>query len=401
MRGLTVAVLLGCLLAGAARAEDELPPAMVAVADAIDLGNQRQYKAAIKKLESVLKDDSQNLDARVGRGVYRYHSGDAAGARKDLQAAFSSQVWEHRLVESKTGTDVSVTQTRLDTSELRQTGVAILVLMAAREGDVAGANKLLARGRGVFGDVPALLAVEARVLAADGKMEKAWPTLAKALTRPDPTGFVAAVASEMLALDPEGCPQPVKDWLQAAGQWTAHYNAAIGHLRARDYPACVAEVADGLATFPDHPKMLDVGYPCAARVDLARAESWLEKLGGPRKAEPWSVLAHARTLQTNHRPDEALTLLDGMPHKLPGELPAQVETTQLDLLVKAGRLDDAQKACRGDALVAELGVGHALVNAKKLDDAVAFLEKLCPKMKGQAAYGNCSQLLEYAVAAPR
>lgn len=374
----------------------EMPESMLKVAEAIDLANAGDRRGANKVLDKVLDKEPNQVDARVARGVNFYVMGEHDKARDDLAKAYNGAVWEHKDVEQISMTEVSATTSTLDLTEQRRTGAAMLVVIAARDGKISEGSDLIGRSMAVFGDHPQAHAAQARLLLADGKGSEAWTQLRMALVEPDSTLFVQSVASEMMALDPKGAPLEVSDWLKAAGQWTAHYNAAIGHFQDRRYGGCVDEADLGLQAFPEHERMLEIGYPCAARADLVKAKEWLDVLGGPRKAEPWSVLAHGRLLAETKRTNEALDLVAKIPAKKGTDLAQQIETLQLEVLLKEGRLDDAIRYSRGHAAEAELQVGYALIEKERWAESEKLLDGVCPDLKGTSTEGHCLKLLEYA-----
>lgn len=387
--------MIGSLLAVALAADPAVPASMAAVAEAIETANDGDRKAAVKLLDKVLAAEPENPDARVARGMNLYHLGDVDRARDDLAFAFTAEAWADRKVEQTSMTEVATTTTTLDLLDLRKSAAGLLIVLAARDGAVAEGTRLSEKSLATFGEHPQLLAARARLGLASGSTD-AWTHLGTALLQPDPTLFVQSVASEMAAIDPANTPAAVSDWLKAAGQWTAHHNAAIGHLKAKRYEDCADEAAAGLAAHPGHAPMLQVGYDCASRADVGRADAWLRDLGGARKVEPWSALAHARLLVKAKRPDDALEILAALPDKIDGDLPGQAEALRIEILLAAGRLNDAARACAGHAPVAELSVGYALINASRFDEAAKLLDKVCPLLRGQTAEGSCIELRDYA-----
>ena len=386
--------------AGKLVTDDGPPPDMLAVAEALEQANAGDRRGAIRSLNRVIQDYPGNVDAHVGRGVNHYMLGNTEAAGEDLSFAFQTEAWEQRETQTEGFTEVTTTITTLDLVDQRKTGAAMLVVMAVRSGDVPEGTRVATRARDTFGDHPQVLAATARLELAGGESKTAWTILESAMRPFDSTLFVQSVASEMVALDPENAPVSVTDWLKQAGQWTAYYNAAAGHLKTRQFEACVHEAAEGLVTFPDHPKMLAVGYPCAARADLQRAEQWLLASGGAKKAEPWSVIAHARSLRQYQRPDDALRLLQRMSRKLTGDLAAQRETLALDILLDGKRLDEALHWSTGHAPIAEANVGYALIQAERYTEALKLLTEVCPALNGTSGQVSCDQMLEYVKGSP-
>ena len=94
--------------------------------------------------------------------------------------------------------------------------------------------------------------------------------------------------------------------------------------------------------------------------------------------------------------DPALNLLQNQINASTQQTAQQVETLQIDIFLKARRLDDAVRACRGEAAVAEINVAYKLIEAERWADAQKLLSGICPGLRGQSAEGNCLQLLEYA-----
>jgi hypothetical protein len=371
---------------------------MLQVIEAVEQSNAGDRKGANKVFDKVLERHPTNVDAHAGRGVNRYLLDDERGAREDLSFAFSNRAWEEVTITQESMTEVVETKHRLDLIDLRRTGAAMLIVLEARGGDKREARGHMKKAGEVFGTHPVLQAADARLNQAEGNVADGWNLLLLALEQPDPTLFITSIASEMLANDPNTAPPLVHDRLTEAGQWTVHYNTAIGHLRDRAFGNCVKATAEGLEAFPGNRKMLDVGYPCAARVDVPRAEAWLQDIGGPRHAEAWSVLAHARTLADHNHDDKSLALLKKMDTRSGSDLAQQRETLALDILVSGGRLDEAIHHARGDAPLAEANLGYALMTAERFSETVKLLTAVCPQLKGMSGYEQCQQMLTYSAA---
>ncbi|NCG17675.1 MAG: hypothetical protein GWP91_01485 [Rhodobacterales bacterium] len=380
----------------AGNSDHESPVIMVEVMDALEQGNAGDRKGAIRSLDKVLADIPGHVDARVGRGINRYLLGDSAGAREDLSFAFNTQAWQEIEVDVENLAETTRTIFTVDLVENRRVGAAMLVMLDAREGQVDDGRAVLKRARDVFGDNPQLFAAEARLMLAADDSARAWEAMAKAVAQPDGTLFVQSVASEMVAEDPDNAIPEVTKWLQRVGQWTVHYNQAIGHFEGRRWRDCTTAVQAGLEGFPSNQKMLQLGYTCAARTDLAQAQVWLDQVGGPKAADPWSVLAHAEKLHATNHSNEALALLVKLPKKLPGELPAQRERVSLEIYLAGHRLDEALRVSKGDNPLAEANLGYAFIQAERWTDAEKLLTDVCPKLLGEAGESSCKQMLKYA-----
>ena len=391
-----VFLALGLHLAQARPGERDMPKAMQTVAAAVDQGNSGDRAGAVKTLTRLLDRNPNNVDARVMRGINHYLLGQYPQAEEDLAYAFDAQRWEiHEVADTVSVNQVTKMVTYMDLVEQRTVGAAMLIVLAARGERLADSQSLYERAVGTFGLQSELTAAKARMLLAEQRHGEAWSTIRGALSKSDPTGFVHSVASEMVAAAPEEAPSDLVNILQEAGQWTARYNEAIGHLRARRYPQCVDSVVSVMADFGATEQVLDVGYPCAARVDLARAEAWLDLRGGPRQADGWSVLEHARTLKEKRRTDESLELLHKLPVRGDDRLAEQREGAAIGVLVEQDRLDEALRWARGDALLAEANLAYALIQAKRLEDASQLLERVCPGLAGTSGGPSCEKMLEF------
>ncbi len=395
MRGLLVWLAL-CQPAFAGKSGGESPELMVHVMEALEQGNSGDRKGAIRSLDKIISDMPKHIDARVGRGINRYLLGDAAGAREDLSYAFNDEAWQEIEVDTENLAEVTRTVYTVDLVENRKVGAAMLVMLDAREDKVDDGRAVLKRARDVFGSNAQLYAAEARLMLASGDSARAWEAMGKAVSEPDGTLFVQSVASEMVAKDPDNALPVVTKWLQRVGQWTVHYNQAIGHFEGRRWSQCADTVQAGLEGFPSNQKMLQLGYTCAARTDVAQAGIWLEQLGGAKEADPWSVIAHAEKLQATNRSNDALALLTKMPKKLPGELPAQRERVSMEIYLAGKRLDEALRIAKGDNPLAEANLGYALIQAERWDDAQKLLVDVCPKLVGESGESSCQQMLKYA-----
>lgn len=386
--------LLTIWLLGAASASQDSHPEIDGLVEAVDLANQGDRKAAVDRLDRLVRKHPKLVDARVLRGLNRHLLGDEDGAREDLEWAFSTARWEHVYVSEEKGQEVSKTVTTLNMEEQRVVGVATLALMDARAGRPDAARKVLARGVKVFGEQPRLKAAEARILASEGKTAAAWGVLQEALDVPDDTGLTATVASELAALDPGGAPPGLLDALAAAGQWTAVYNRARGLVAERRYTTCSDVVREGLRQF-EQPKLLALGYTCAARSDPAQATVWLGALGGARKASPADVVAHARVLTQRDQHATAVELLQDLPRKLPDEIVSARHRLLLEALVHLGRLDEALQVSDGSAPAHDTRLAHALIQVERIDDARKVLERACPAMGDDPTRLTCDQLLDW------
>lgn len=388
---------LFCQPAFASKSDDKSPAIMVEVMDALEQGNAGDRKGAIRSLDKVLANLPSHIDARVGRGINRYMLGDTVGARDDLSFAFNTEAWQEIEVDVENLAETIRTIFTVDLVENRRVGAAMLVMLDARDGKVDEGRAVLKRARDVFGDNPQLFAAEARLMIAADDSARAWEAMGKAVAQPDGTLFVQSVASEMVAEDPDNATPEITKWLQRVGQWTVHYNQAIGHFKGRRWKECTGAVVLGLEGFPGNQKMLQLGYTCAARTDLAQAQAWLDQVGGPKDADPWSVIAHAEKLQATNHSNEALALLAKLPKKLPGELPAQRERVNLEIYLAGERLDEALRVAKGDNPLAEANLGYALIQAERWTDAEKLLTSVCPKLLGEAGESSCKQMLTYAV----
>jgi len=396
VRALLCGIALWAQTVQARPTDRDIPKAMQTVAEAVEQGNSGDRVGAVKSLSRVLQREPNNVDARVMRGINHFLLGQYPYAEEDLAYAFDAQRWEvHEVAQTDSVNQVTKTVTYMDLVEQRTVGAAMLIVLCARSERLEEGQALYERAVGTFGVQTELTAAKARMLLAGSDRDEAWSTIRGALAKADPTGFVQSVASEMIATAPEEAPSDLVAQLQEAGQWTARYNEAIGHLRARRYAQCVDSVVSVIADFGATEQVLDVGYPCAARVDLPRAEAWLELRGGPRQADPWSVLEHARTLKTKRRTDESLTLLHKLPTRGDERLAEQREGAAIATLVEQERLDEALRWAQGDALLAEANLAYALIQAERLADAAQLLERVCPGLAGTSGGPSCEKMLGY------
>jgi hypothetical protein len=383
------------LLTVLALAAEPVPADVAALTAAIELSTRGDRPGAVRKLDALLKDQPDSVDAHVLRGINRHLLGDAAGAREDLAWAFDAERLTKVSLSSKDFRTVETETTTVDLRDQRIHGAATLALIDARAGDPAAALATVERARGVFGDDGRLHAAEARALLASGKSAPAWSALATARKAPDPTGFTQSIASEMAAVDPGNAPADLVASLEASGQWSAYYNRARGALGKKDYAGCTAAAREGLAAF-DEVQLVEVGYLCAARSDASLADTWLVRLGGAGKAAPNDVLAHAATLDKADRRADAVALLQAMPKKLEAAQAKTRQTLLLEDLTLLGRLDDALAIADGATSPAsEVRLAHALVAAKRIKDASKVLERACPALKGDPAGPGCEQLLTW------
>ena len=371
------------------------------VVEATHLGNLGERDKANAVFTEVLAENPKNMDARVGRGVNHYLLGNLGSAQADLGHAFSADAWKEIATTSDRVNEVTQHVTTVDLVERRVVGAAMLVVLLTRDDDLDRASETLDRAREIFGDVIQLDAAEARLLLARGEANVAWKRLSTAVKKDDPTLFVQSVASEMVAEDPEGASKGVTAFLTRMGQWTVHYNQAVGHFRARKYKPCTDAVEEGLRKFPGNEKMLQVGYTCAARSDFALADLWLRELGGPSGADPFMVVAHAEGLVKADRPSDAVKLLEGLPQPSPEADPKYVRSRQIlhvRTLTELGRLDDALKLADGStAPEVETPLAYQLMQVHRYRDAQTLLERSCPNLKDRPTdHRHCLQQLEWA-----
>jgi len=374
---------------------------MQRVIEATNLGNMGDRPRANKVFTEVLADHPGNIDARVGRGVNHYLLGNIGDARADLAHAFSSEAWE--AIETTTDGINEVTQhvTTVNLVERRVVGAAMLIVLHARAEDLDRASETLAVARKTFGRTVQIDAADARYLLAAGDKDAAWKKLGSAIQEVDPTLFVQSVASEMVAEDPDGASDAVTGFLDRMGQWTVHYNQAVGHFRARRYDDCANAVEEGLRKFPGNEKMLQVGYTCAARADFALADLWLRELGGPAGADPFMVVAHAEGLVRADRGPDAVKLLDALPKPRRDADPTYVRSRQIlhvRTLTELGRLDDALQLVDGKtAPEVETPLAYQLMQVNRYRDAQKILERSCPNLKDRPTdHRHCLQQLEWA-----
>jgi tetratricopeptide (TPR) repeat protein len=390
--------LLALFLWTAVAAEPEAPPpAMAEVLEAIRLSNVGDRKGAIEHYNGALSLSPKNTDAVVGRGIQHFFLGQLGPAQEDLAAAFSTEVWKDVKRSTKNFTEVETSTTTLDLLEQRHVGAALLVVLHARQGQLDEGKEALDRARKLFGDVPVLLAAEARLALARGS-RSAWPSLLPLLGQPDPTKLVTSIASEMAALDRDHAPPEVFAHLEAAGQWTAAYNQAAAQLSRRDYPAVIATTARALESYGEQRALLRVGYAAAARTDLAQADTWLDKLGGPASAPGASVVAHANERLEGGDPSAAVALLEAMGKPM---LDTTSHRWRISVLIEAhttaGQLDKALAWVDGtSAPQAETALAHALITKGRTQEAKTVLERACTSLEGQSAHQACVDLLTYA-----
>jgi tetratricopeptide (TPR) repeat protein len=371
------------------------------VIEATNLGNLGEREKANKVFTEVLAAHPRNIDARVGRGVNHYLLGNLGSAQTDLGYAFSADAWKEISTTSGGINEVAQHVTTVDLVERRIVGASMLIVLLTRDDSFARASETLEQARETFGDAIQFDAAEARLLLAQGEANVAWKKLSAAVKKDDPTLFVQSVASEMVSEDPGGASKGVTAFLTRMGQWTVHYNQAVGQFRARKYKPCTSAVEEGLRKFPGNEKMLQVGYTCAARSDFALADLWLRELGGPSGADPFMVVAHAEGLVRADRPGDAVKLLEGLPPAAAGADPTYLRSRQIlhvRTLTELGRLDDALELADGStAPEVETPLAYQLMQVHRYRDAQALLERACPNLKDRPTdQRHCLQQLEWA-----
>ncbi len=400
---LVFALFAGSAFAKKPTAEEEqgIPVEMQRVIEATNLGNLGEREKANKVFTEILAGNPKNIDARVGRGVNNYLLGNVGDAQTDLNNAFSANAWK----DVKTTTDGinEVTQhvTTVDLVERRSVGAAMLIVLQARGEDLDGASETLSLAQKTFKGAVQIDAAQARLLLAQGENEDAWKVLTAAVGEVDTTLFVQSVASEMVAKDPDNATQPVTMYLDQMGQWTVHYNQAVGHYKARRFDECTKAAAEGLRKYPENSKMRQWGYNCAVHVDLSKADVWLDELGGAGAADPFMVVVHAQALATAQRAPDAVKLLSELPKPRRDADPKYVRSRQilhLGTLVELGRLDDAIKLADGKtAPEAETPLAYQLMQVNRFRDAQKILEKSCPNLKDRPTdEQHCRQQLDWA-----
>jgi len=378
-----------------------IPFEMQQVVEATNLGNMGEREKANKVFTEILANNPRNIDARVGRGVNNYLLGKVGDAQADLNHAFSAEAWKD--IQTTTDGINEVTQhvTTVDLVERRAVGAAMLIVLQSRGNDLDGAAETLATAQKTFKDAVQIDAAEARFLLAKKENEDAWKILTRAVGEVDPTLFVQSVASEMVAEDPNNATETVTKFLDQMGQWTVHFNRAVGFFKTRQYDECTKAAAEGIRKYPDNPKMRQWGYNCAVHSDLAQADVWLLELGGPGSVDAFMVVQHADGLVKAKRSPDAVKLLASLPKPRKGADPKYVRSRQilhLRTLVELGWLDDALKIADGKtAPEAETPLAYELMQVNRFRDAQKILEKSCPNLKDRPTdQQHCQQQLDWA-----
>ena len=400
--------LLFALLVGSAWAKKPIvedgpgiPIEMQRVVEATNLGNLGEREMANKVFTEILANNPANIDARVGRGVNNYLLGNVGDAEADLNYAFSAEAWKD--IQTTTDGINEVTQhvTTVDLLERRAVAAAMLIVLQARGDNLEAAAKTLALAQKTFKGSVQILAAQARLQLAQEDNEEAWKSISAAVNQVDTTLFVQSVASEMVAKDPNNATDVVVRYLDQMGQWTVHFNKAVGHYKAREYDECTKASAEGIRKYPDNPKMRQWGYNCAVNSDLSKADVWLDELGGPANVDPFMVVKHAEGLVNADRGPDAVKLLSQLPAPRRDADPKYVRSRQilhLRTLVELGWLDDAIKIADGrTAPEAETPLAYELMQKNRYRDAQKILEKSCPNLKDRPSdQQHCLQQLEWA-----
>ena len=375
---------------------DAPPPSadLTEVVEAAELGNRGDRKGAIKLLDGVLARRPDHAEARLLRGLQHYLLGHSEEAIVDLSEALPGGRYEESLAETNFDEVTNATYV-LDLGGTRATGAAMLVALHVRAKDLDEATEVLDYALDRHGETASLLAADAYLRHARGD-DSAWARLTEAVRASRGEGFVQAIVAELSARDADAVPSDIYAWLESSGDWKTPYNRAVAELKAGRHAQCVATIAGGLGANPGHQKLLELGYRCAARSDRGRADTWLEGLGGPRRAPAGDVLAHADLCRTAGDDKRAEALIDGLPRRLDEGSARRASTFLIDLLLTRGDVGRALRVADGTAPDADARVAHALIQQGEVETALRLLERACPMLEGEPSHQSCMQLLQWA-----
>jgi len=337
---------------------------VVLVAQALDRAGEGDTAAALALLDGALEGWPHRADARALRAQLRRQSGDAIGARADLEALLDAGTW---VDVHRTGATSGILR-RSDAERLAATvseAGALLVDLLREEGalDAAAARLDQAEARGPH---PALSAAAARLHATRGEPERAWQAISTGFDRfPGDPRPVAAAGAVALA-DPAGLPDPARTALAASTDWRDRLNLALALRRRGEPAACLAAIEALTVDGADAQGRLSTArYACAVEAgDAPRADA---AAVGAGRASPALRYNHALLHFNAGDYASALAALGGLPDQLAAD-PSGASPAVGGAVVGM--------AVRGRAQTDDLDGAIALAPAARPEDRLWLAERL-------------------------
>lgn len=366
------------------------------VMTAANLYDSGKPAEAVKILDDVLKKNPERIDARIIRGQSRAKLGDKKGARQDLETAFQGDTW------------VEVHETGMMSGILRKSdeeklqimiaeGAAMLVRLAADDGDLTRARAVLVQARKLPTQGAAVDAAEAWLLAAEGRTTDSWKVLSTALLAGNPDPILRETAGQLAHRSLSTAPPVVLASIRAQGPASARYNLASALFNNGRATDCLAEVvatppAERLTLDADMLRRFDqLGYRCAVEADdLVSAGGRLNALGlkPGDKLDPAlfsTGFNHALMLSKAGDVDGTVKLL-GLISAPDKRSQQKLLSLAVSTLGESGRLDEALKAAADPATDPQdlAWLAGALANAERTAEATGLLTRACPQLTGDA-----------------
>lgn len=271
--------------------------------------------------------------------------------------------------------------------------LVLVAILRARAGEEERLRGPLSRLTGDHADTFRAKAVTA---AALGRPASAWPLVDEALLRWPRDPHAVRAAAEVASLDPRGVTAAAEAAIARPADVVLHHNKGVAALSAGDGERCLTEVeaAIALATDPETPPLLELGYACAVQAGrTAEASRLMIARRSLDALDPGAVVAHAGQLLNQGRARDADRLL------------ALLKTTDPDLARQRGSLRIRAKRALDDLpgalAIAEAGPSNAstranlavaLRNAGDAAGARRLLERTCPELGGKAR-SDCESVL--------
>lgn len=376
---------------------------VVRLAQAVDRMNAGDVAAAASILDEVVGQHPKRVDARLLRGQLRAVTGDRAGARADLEAAFGGKTW----VDVHRSGALSGILRKSDADRLKSSlakGAGLLARLMVEDGDLSGAETLVARARQDVPEHPGLAAADARIRMAKGDGAGAAGALDAGLAAWPGDADLLDAASVIVIAEPRAATPRVAAALAKSPTWTHPHNLAVSQQKRGAAVDCLATVQGALTALRGRMtgdaavRLSHVGLRCAAEAnDLSAARDLLVRAGEVSRVPPVTRFNLALLEQQSGNPDAAWRLVRDLVATPPQDNPLLV-TSVLGL---AARLQVSREAW-SDA--SKLGVNPDLdaadawwlgsTLAAKKHDALAkpVLEATCPRLEGTDAE-RCAALL--------
>jgi|GEM_PF-6069595 len=368
------------------------------VGDAVAAYNQEEYVLASAILDKILAMHPEKIDARVIRARVREALDEPELALEDLELALQSEDW---VQVSKSGAVSGVITKRGEEALLDglMEGSALMVRLLAAKGRVEEARAQLARAREAFGDQPAFVAAESRIVLAEAGANR-WSAMADLLLAHPDDRDVQLDAADLVFEHGGEAPDAILHPLRRATEPTALFNVAAGLGNAKRWTECVEfsklhlaradqlQAAGGAseeakAAFGQTPRTESLAYSCSLHGRrLGDARELLKRIG-PSSVSVDNASGHVVQLWDAKRYKEAWAVL--VDTKLLDRDPAWSTPMAINLHVELGTLDQALFLAKtphsrpGD----QAYVSHNLYKAGRLDDALVLLEMACPKLEGE------------------